>query len=186
MEIMVELHGLWDAFSAARICQALEEFEPCWVEDPIELDSYDALARLRDATSVRFALGESLGSLHYYRRLFDSGCVDVPMFDFGWGGGISEGRRVAALAEAYGLSLAPHDCVGPVALCVGAHFSVATANILIQETVRAYYTDWYLELVDELPAIAGGTIAPSERPGIGVELHDDLEQRSDVRVRISK
>ena len=69
------------------------------------------------------------------------------MYDFCWGGGMSESRRVAALAEAYGLPIAPHDCIGPVALAVGAHFSVATKNALIQETVRAYYTDWYREIV---------------------------------------
>lgn len=186
MEIMVELHGLWDALSAARICRALEQYHPFWVEDPIELDSYEALARLRDATSVRFALGESLGSQPYYKRLFDSACADVVMFDFGWGGGVSEGRRVAGLAEAYGLPIAPHDCVGPVALSVGAHFSVSTPNVLVQETVRAYYTDWYLELVDGLPEIARGRITPSDRPGLGVELLPGLEKRSDAHVRVTR
>ncbi|MCU1493653.1 MAG: dgoA [Acidimicrobiaceae bacterium] len=186
MEIMVELHGLWDPVPAIRICQALEDYRPYWVEDPIELDSFEALARIRDATDVRFALGETLGSQPYYKRLFDSGCVDVVMFDFGWGGGISEARRVAGLAEAYGLPIAPHDCVGPVALCVGAHFSIATPNVLIQETVRAYYTDWYRDVVTELPIIEGGRITPPDRPGIGVELLPDLTSRSDAHVRITR
>lgn len=186
MEIMVELHGLWDVVPATRICRALEEYRPYWVEDPIELDSDDALRRLRDSTGVRFALGETLGSQAYYKRLFDTGCADVVMFDFGWGGGISEGRRVAALAEAYGLPIAPHDCVGPVALCVGAHFSVATSNVLIQETVRSYYTDWYKDIVTELPTISAGRITPSEKPGLGVELLPGLEARPDAHVRVTK
>ena len=90
-----------------------------------------------------------------------------------------------ALAEAYGLPVAPHDCVGPVALAVGAHFSVATANALIQETVRAYYTDWYNEIVVGLPVIGGGRVTPPATPGLGVELRPDLASRRDAHVRVS-
>jgi L-alanine-DL-glutamate epimerase-like enolase superfamily enzyme len=186
MEIMVELHGLWQAHPAARICRALEDYRPCWVEDPIELDGFDALSRLRDATSVRFAFGETLGNQHDFKALFDTGGVDVVLFDFGWSGGLSEALRVAALAAAYGLPIAPHDCVGPIALCVGAHFSVSIANVLIQETVRAYYTDWYNEIVTELPTIGRGRIAPSTRPGLGVELLPGLETRPDAHARITR
>lgn len=186
MEIMVELHGLWQTVPATRICRALEDYRPYWVEDAIELDSLDALKRLRDATSVRLAFGETMGSQSDFKRLFDTGAVDVILFDFGWSGGISEALRVAALAEAYGVPIAPHDCVGPIALCVGAHFSVSTANVLIQETVRAYYTDWYNEIVTELPTIAAGRISPSEAPGLGVELLPGLVSRPDAHVRMTQ
>jgi galactonate dehydratase len=185
MDIMVELHGLWEATPAIKICRALREYAPYWVEDAIKLDSDDALARLRDATDVPFAFGETLAGVHAYKRLFDSGAVDVVMFDFGWGGGISQSRRVSALAEAYGLSMAPHDCVGPVALAVGAHFSVATKNSFIQETVRAYYTDWYQEVVVGLPSISEGLISPPPTPGLGVELRPELLARPGTQVRVS-
>jgi galactonate dehydratase len=185
MEVMVELHGLWEVAPAIKISRALADFSPYWVEDAIKLDSQDALARLRDATDVPFAFGETLAGVHAYKRLFDSGAADVVMFDFCWGGGVSEGRRVAALAEAYGLPIAPHDCVGPVALAVGAHFSIATKNALIQETVRAYYTDWYREIVVGLPAIDRGQISPSPAPGIGTELRPEFVSRPDVHVRVS-
>jgi galactonate dehydratase len=123
--------------------------------------------------------------VHAYKRLFDSGAVDVVMYDFCWGGGISESRRVGVLAEAYGLPIAPHDCIGPVALAVGAHFSVATKNALIQETVRAYYTDWYREIVTGLPTIERGQISPPSSPGIGTELRPEFLARPDVHVRVS-
>ncbi len=185
MEIMVELHGLWEATPAIKICRALADYSPYWVEDAIKLDSEDALARLRDATDVPFAFGETLAGVHAYKRLFDSGAPDVVMFDFCWGGGVSESRRVAALAEAYGLPIAPHDCVGPVALAVGAHFSVAAKNALIQETVRAYYTDWYREIVVGLPSIDRGRISPPPTPGVGTELRPEFLSRPDVHVRVS-
>lgn len=185
MEIMVELHGLWEATPAIKICGALADYSPYWVEDAIKLDSEDALACLRDATDVPFAFGETLAGVHAYKRLFDSGAPDVVMFDFCWGGGVSESRRVAALAEAYGLPIAPHDCVGPVALAVGAHFSVAAKNALIQETVRAYYTDWYREIVVGLPSIDRGRISPPPTPGVGTELRPEFLSRPDVHVRVS-
>ncbi len=185
MEIMVELHGLWEVAPAIRICRALADYAPYWVEDAVRLESYDAVARLRDATTTSFSFGETLAGLHAYKRLFDSGAADVVMFDFGWGGGISESRRVSALAEAYGLPMAPHDCVGPVALAVGAHFCVATNNALIQETVRAYYTDWYREIVVGLPSIGRGRISPPATPGLGVDLRPDLLSRPDAHVRVS-
>jgi galactonate dehydratase len=186
MEIMVELHGLWQTVPSTRICRALEDYRPYWVEDAIELDSFEALGRLREATSVRFAFGETMGNKFDFKRLFDTGAIDVVLFDFGWSGGISEALRVAALAETYGIAVAPHDCVGPVALCIGAHFSVSTSNVLIQETVRAYYTDWYKEIVTQLPIIEGGRIAPREAPGLGVELLPGLSSRPDARVRVTQ
>jgi galactonate dehydratase len=186
IDIMVELHGLWQATPAIKICQALADYSPYWVEDAIKLDSEDALSRLRDATDVPFAFGETLAGVHAYKRLFDSGAVDVVMFDFGWSGGISESRRIAALAEAYGLPLAPHDCVGPVALAVGAHFSVATKNAFIQETVRAYYTDWYNKIVVGMPSISAGQISPPAVPGIGTELRPEFLSHPGTYVRVSR
>ncbi len=185
IDVMVELHGLWQPMPAIAICRALREYSPFWVEDAIKLDSLDALTRLRDNTDVRFAFGETQAGSHAYKRLFDTGAVDVVMYDFGWGGGISEGRRVAALSEAYGLPLAPHDCVGPVALAVGGHFSVATRNVLVQEVVRAYYSDWYNDIAVGLPAVGGGTISPPASPGIGVQLRQEFLARPDVHVRAS-
>jgi L-alanine-DL-glutamate epimerase-like enolase superfamily enzyme len=186
IEIMVELHGLWQPLPAARICEALEDFSPRWVEDAIELDSLEALERLRDSTSVPLAFGETLGNQHDFKRVFDTGAIDVVLFDFGWSGGITEALKVASLAETYGLPIAPHDCVGPIALSVGAHFSVARANVLVQETVRAYYTDWYLDVLADLPSIGEGTIAPRESPGLGVELVEGFERRPDAHVRITE
>ena len=181
---MVELHGLWEATPAIQICRALADYSPYWVEDAIKLDSEDALARLRDGTDVPFAFGETLAGVHAYKRLFDSGAVDVVMFDFGWGGGISESRRVSALAEAYGLPIAPHDCVRSP--WPWGRFSVAAKNALIQETVRAYYTDWYNDIVVGLPSITRGQIWPSSVPGTGVELKPGLTSRPDARVRVSR
>jgi galactonate dehydratase len=89
------------------------------------------------------------------------------------------------MAEAYQLPVAPHDCTGPVVLMASVHLSMNATNTLIQETVRAFYTGWYSELVTNLPRIENGYVYLPEGPGLGTELVPGLEQRPDATVRTS-
>ena len=89
------------------------------------------------------------------------------------------------MAEASQLPIAPHDCTGPVVLTASTHLSINAPNALIQETVRAYYTGWYRELVTELPAVRDGYVTPPPGPGLGTKLLPDLPRRPDAHVRFS-
>jgi L-alanine-DL-glutamate epimerase-like enolase superfamily enzyme len=89
------------------------------------------------------------------------------------------------MAEAHQLPVAPHDCTGPVVLVASTHLSINAPNALIQETVRAFYTGWYKEILTNLPDIADGTIAPPPGPGLGTALLPGLEARPDAHVRES-
>jgi galactonate dehydratase len=185
MEIMVELHGLWDVPTAKRIMRALEPFAPRWVEDPVRADDADALAAVAAASTVPIAAGETLAGLPAFRRLAERCAVDVLIFDPSWCGGIGEARKIAALAEAYRLPVASHDCTGPVGLGVGAQLSVALPNAVVQETVRAFYTSWYGELAQTLPPVGDGRIGPAPGPGHGVALRPGLRERADAVLRSS-
>jgi galactonate dehydratase len=186
MDLMVELHGLWDVPTAKRIVRALEPFAPRWVEDPVRSDDVDGLAAVAAASTVPVAAGETLAGLRAFRRLAERRAADVVIFDPTWCGGIGEARKIAALAEAYSLPVAAHDCTGPVGLAVGTHLSVALPNAVAQETVRAFYSDWYAELADPLPPIAAGQIAPAPGPGHGAGLRPKLQSRADAHVRTSR
>jgi L-alanine-DL-glutamate epimerase-like enolase superfamily enzyme len=107
------------------------------------------------------------------------------MFDFGWVGGITEARKIAGMADAYHLPVAPHDCTGPVNFAVGVHFGVATPNAVFQEVVRAYYSDWFALLVTDLPRLENGYLYPLEAPGLGLKLRPGLTERPDAIVRVS-
>ena len=108
------------------------------------------------------------------------------MLDLGWCGGLSEGKAIASMAEAFGLPVAPHDCTGPVVWTASVHLSLNAPNALIQETVRAFYTGWYTELVTGLPVVAGGQVRLGSRaPGLGIELLPGLTARPDAVVRRS-
>jgi L-alanine-DL-glutamate epimerase-like enolase superfamily enzyme len=186
MEIAVELHCRWNLQSAIRIAEALEEIQPLWYEDPIRMDNLDALAEFASKTRVPTTASETLTSRFSFRELLEKKAVGVVMLDPGWVGGISEARRVAALAEAYHRPVAPHDCTGPVAYVAGTHLCLALPNAMIQEGVRAYYHGWYEDVVTALPNIDRGLVAAPAGPGLGSRLQPEFLTRADVRVRSSE
>jgi galactonate dehydratase len=186
MDVMVEFHSLWDLPTAKKIARALEEFEPYWFEDPIKADDLDALAEFAASTHVPVTASETLSGRFAFRELMEKGAAEIVMLDVGWCGGLSEAKQIATMAEAYHLPVAPHDCTGPVVLAASTHLSVNLPNALTQETVRAYYTGWYKELVTELPEVSGGHVSPPEGPGLGTGLLPGLRERPDAHTVASK
>ena len=174
MQLMIELHGLWNLKTAVKICRALEPLEPFWVEDPIRPDAVEAIARLKQETSCPLAMGETVVGRRGFLPLLQQRAVDVITADVQWTGGLTEARKIASLADAFGVPVAPHDCTGPVTFAACAHLVMSQPNGLVQETVRAFLRTWYAELVDGLPVIADGRLRLSREPGLGVRLKDDL------------
>jgi galactonate dehydratase len=185
IEIMVEMHSLWDLRSAKQIAQALEDYRPFWYEDPIKMDNIDALREFAQSTRVATAASETLGTRWAFREVMEKQAANVIIFDPTWTGGISEGKKIIAMAEAYQLPIATHDCVGPVSFAVDVHLSINAPNTLVQEVVRAFYSSWYRELVTEVPLVEGGFVYPLTGPGLGTELRPEVFKRQDVTRRTS-
>lgn len=183
MDVMLEFHSFWNAPAAMRIVAAADEYDPYWYEDLMPAYEVDALRRVADRTSVPLTLSETVAGLSSFGQLLGSGAVGVAMFDVGWAGGITAARRVGTLAEAHSLPIAPHDCTGPVVLAVSTHLSAHLPNGFIQETVRAFYTSWYRDLVQQVPVVRDGMISPPVGPGHGMELNPDLLTREGSVVR---
>lgn len=186
LEIIVELHGLWDVPSARRIVRALEPFEPLWVEDPVRADVVGGLARVARETHLRVAASETLAGLGSFQQLLAAEAVGAVTVDITWSGGLTAARNIAALAAAHGVPVAPHDCTGPVALAACAHLAMAAPNVLIQETVRAGYLGWYSSLVEGGAIVTGGTIRAAEKAGLGIALVPGLRDRAGTTTRSSK
>jgi len=186
MEIMVELHSLWDLTCAKKIAQALEEYAPTWYEDPLRMDDLDALAAFARSTRVPVAASETLGTRWSFRELLERRAAGVIIFDPSWAGGISEGKKIASLAAAYQLPIAPHDCSGPVEFAAAVHLSINAPNALVQESVRAYYTGWYRQLVTNVPEVKDGYIYPLTGPGLGTALLPSVAERPDAHSHISR
>jgi galactonate dehydratase len=186
IDIMCEFHSLWNLPTAVRIAQALAEYSIYWSEDPIKMVDLDALADYRGRVRIPVCASETLATRHAFRDLLAKQAVDYVMFDLGWCGGLSEAKKIAAMAEASLRPIAPHDCTGPVVLIASLHLALNAPNALFQEVVRAYYTGWYQELVTELPRIENGEAYAMSGPGLGTALLPDLKQRPDVTVQRSE
>ena len=185
MEVALEMRSRWLLPAAKRIVAAVEPYDPLWIEDPIRNDNLEALAELARATRIPIAAGENLGSRFRYRELVASHAVGIVLSDATWCGGVTEARRVAELAALYALPFGLHDCSGPVNLAVGVHVSMSVENAFMQEIVRAYYRGWYQEVVDGLPPLRDGLIAPHSGPGHGICLVPGLLDRPGTLVRRS-
>jgi L-alanine-DL-glutamate epimerase-like enolase superfamily enzyme len=186
IDIMVEYHGLWQLPAALQIAGALEGLDVYWHEDPIAMQHLDDLARYKERVRGRVAGSENLGTRPWYREAFGRGAIDVAHFDLAWIGGLTEGRKVAALAETFDRPIAPHDCTGPVVLVANTQLVFATENALILETVRAHMRSYYPELVTALPRIEQGFAYPMTGPGLGTALNPALRKRPDATIRRSR
>ena len=186
MDIMVEFHSLWRLPMAQKIARALKPFNTFWHEDAIRMDSLDLLKAYAKDCEALICASETLSYKWGFKDYLQTGVAGIAMLDLSWCGGLTEARKIAAMADAWQLPVAPHDCTGPVVWAASTHLSLHAPNALIQESVRAFFTGWYKELVTELPMVKDGMISLNGKPGLGLELLPDLHLRADAMVRTSK
>ena len=186
MDIMVEFHSLWQLLPAMTIARALAPYNTFWHEDPIRMDSLSSLKRYAEHSPAPICASETLATRWAFRDLLETGAAGIVMLDLSWCGGLSEARKIAAMAEAWHLPVAPHDCTGPVVLCASTHLSLNAPNALVQESVRGYYRTWYRDIVTAVPDVTDGYITVPPGPGLGLDLQPDFGNRFTVSTRISK
>jgi L-alanine-DL-glutamate epimerase-like enolase superfamily enzyme len=185
MDIAAELHSLWCRPEAVKIARALEPFSPMWVEDPVFMDHMASIGEVARATRCPVAVGETRGGRADFRSLLELEALALVILDVAWCGGVSEARKIAAMAEAWHVPVAFHDCTGPVTLAVSTHLALNARNCPVQEMVRAFYFGWYATLVTALPPLHNGALTVPAGPGLGMALLPDISKRKDVSVRIT-
>ncbi|HTM79008.1 MAG TPA: mandelate racemase/muconate lactonizing enzyme family protein, partial [Devosia sp.] len=182
MEVMVELHSMWDLPSALAIARELKPFRPFWMEDPIKMQDPDALAIYAERSGLPVCASETLATRSQFLELLRKGASDYVMLDISWCGGLSEAKKIATMAEAFQRPIAPHDCTGPVVFAASIHLALNAPNAIFQESVRAYYSSWYRDLVTVMPRIENGQIYPFAGAGLGLELSEfELTNKDAVR-----
>jgi L-alanine-DL-glutamate epimerase-like enolase superfamily enzyme len=183
IEVMCEFHSMWNTTSALAIARELKQYKPFWAEDPIKMDSVQALADYRRHAGIPVCGSETLATQNAFRDLLAADALDVVMLDLSWCGGITEARKIASLADAYQKPIAPHDCTGPVVLMASLHLAFSAPNAIFQEVVRAFLASFYRDLVTVLPVVENGFLAPPIGPGLGTQLAPGLKTREDAIVR---
>jgi L-alanine-DL-glutamate epimerase-like enolase superfamily enzyme len=185
MQLANDAHAKWNLPIAIRIAQAMEPLEPMWQEDLTPLLNPEALLRLQAATRTPICISERLLTRWQLRQYIENGSARIVMPDLIWTGGISETHKIAILASAHQVPIAPHDATGPVNIFACAQVCVSSPNTMVQEHVPAFYKGWYGEVVDPNLDIRDGYLHAPQRPGVGTRLKAGLRDRSDAIVRVS-
>lgn len=175
IDLCIDVHGppWFTVPDAIRVGQELEEFDLLFFEDPVPPENLDALAKVAESLSLPVAAGERSCTIYGCRELIEREIVDVLQPDMGRVGGISQMKKIAAMAEAHHIMMAPHDgSNGPVCEAAAVHVMASIPNFLILEH-RANDVPWRYEVVTELPVVDGHIEVP-RRPGLGVELNEEV------------
>jgi galactonate dehydratase len=172
-DLALDVHGHWSKATARRLLPQLERYELLFVEEPLLPEQLHMLRELTETTSLPIATGERLYNRWDFREVLQSGLA-VAQPDVSQAGGISETRRIAALAETYDVVVAPHCPLGPIALAASLQIDFATPNILIQEQSVSHFGDEFLDyLVDRsVFDIVDGYFARPTAPGLGIEVDE--------------
>ncbi len=185
MEIAIEGHARWNLPEAAKIARALEPYDVMWLEEIMPPDNVESYVRLKAETKIPLCVSERLFARFGFRSVVERNAADIIMPDMAWAGGISETRKICALADTYYLPITSHDTIGPVALWSAAHLMLHIPNAMIMETVRSYCDGWYADVMTDRIPISDGMLSLPEKPGLGTALRPEILSRADVHIEVS-
>ena len=178
-DIGVDFHGRVHKPMARIIARELEQFKLMFIEEPVLSENLEEMIEIRRHCNIPIAAGERLFSRFDFKRVLESGAVDIIQPDLSHAGGITECRKIAAMAEAYDVALAPHCPLGPVALAACLQVDAVSYNAFIQEQSLGIHYNQGSDLLDYLadPGVfscADGYVKIPGGPGLGVELNEEV------------
>jgi len=175
-DLLFGTHGQFTPGGAIRLAKRLEPFDPLWFEEPVPPDDLTGMARVRSGTSIPIAAGERLATKTEFARLIAAGAVDIIQPDLGRCGGLLEGKKIASLAEAGGVQIAPHCYSGPIVGAANLQLAATSPNLLVLEAIK----DWggfHAELLTRPLGFEDGHTLVPDGPGLGVELDEEVARR---------
>jgi len=186
MQIAIEGNPRWNLPASIASAPALDPSNLMWLAEMIPPDHAESLPPLEAATRIPLCVSERLFTRFGFRRVVEANAADIIMPDISWTGGISETRKICALADTYYLPVTGPDAPGPLALWAAAHLMLHVPNAMNLETVRAYYNGWYNDIVTERIPINDGMLSLPEKPGLGVALREEVLKWPDARIEVTE
>ena len=179
LDIAVDFHGRVHAPMARVLIKALEPYSPFFIEEPVLSEHLEAMAELRKNTHIPIATGERLFSRFDYKRVFTLGAADIIQPDLSHAGGITECKKIADMAEAWDIGLAPHCPLGPIALAACLQVDAVCQNAFIQEQSQGIHYNQSKDLTDYLvdPSVfhyKDGYVDIPQKPGLGIEIDEEV------------
>lgn len=180
MELACDMHGRYDAATAKQVAKELEPFRLLWLEEVVPPENIDAMADIRHSTSTPIAAGENLYLRWGYRELLTRNAVDIIQPDLQKTGGLSEGRKIANLAQIYYLPVAPHCVVSPIGMMSTAHVCASIPNFLVCEWHWINFLDLWKNWVKDAEIIQKGYVTVTDKPGLGVEMNEEVARKAQI------
>jgi galactonate dehydratase len=180
-DICVEAHGKFNAATAGRIVKMLEPFDPFFLEEPVPAENMDAMAAVQRSTNIPIATGEGLQSHYPYRELLQKQAARILQPDASRVGGITPMKKIAAMADAHYVNVAPHNPNGPVCTAASLHISVSIPNFIILEQ-GATDTSMYKEFFAGGWTPSNSEMHVPEAPGLGLDFSPQFVKEHSVPV----
>lgn len=179
LDVGVDFHGRLHKPMAKQLIAALEPLNPLFIEEPLLSEHVEAIVQISKLTHLPIALGERLYSRWDFKPFLEAAAVDIIQPDLSHAGGLSECRRIAAMAEAYDVGVAPHCPLGPMALAACFQLAVSTPNFVIQEMSLGIHYNVGHDLLSymtnpEVFDVKDGMVAALQGPGLGVEIDEAM------------
>ncbi len=172
-DLLFGTHGQFSVGGAIRLAQAIEKYQPLWYEEPVPPDDVAAMARVARATRIPIATGERLTTKAEFAPVLREGAAAILQPATGRCGGVWEGRKIAAMAEAYNAEVAPHLYAGPVEWAANVHLAATLPNISMVETIGTG-GGFHGDLIGHTIRWDDGYVLPPEGPGLGINVDEAL------------
>jgi galactonate dehydratase len=181
-DICIGTHGQMTPACAIRLAKRLEKFDPLWFEEPCPPENFREMGRIARSTSIPIATGERLATIHDFHKAFEKNACAIAQPDLGSCGGITACKKIAAMAEADYILMAPHIWGGPVITAAALQIDAAIPNFLIQESI--YKSGDFFDEIVKVPFVwENGYLIPPDRPGIGIELDEEKLEAKKSTIR---
>jgi len=174
-DLLIGTHGQMTPSSALRLARRLEPADPLWLEEPTPPEMPEEMARVARQTTIPIATGERLVTKYEFARVLEVGAASILQMAIGRVGGLSEAKKIAAMAETHYAQVAPHLYCGPVEGAANIHFAASTPNFLILESI-ADWGGFSARILKRPITWQDGYILPSPEPGLGIELNEEVAE----------
>ena len=173
IDILVEAHAKFNVMTAIQLGLRLEPYKPLFYEEPVSPENISELLQVRNRVDIPIATGEKLYTKFPFAQIVEAHAADILQPDIMNAGGITELKKIAAIAEAKHITMAPHNVCSPVGAQAELHLDASINNFEIQEYHAEFYTDHYFTVFDGFQRPVDGFIEVLDKPGLGLEINED-------------
>jgi galactonate dehydratase len=177
IDVATDLHGRYDTSSGIRIAKALEPYRLLWLEEPVPPENIDAMREVKRSTTTPICAGENIFMRWGFKDMLEKQAVDIIMPDLPKCCGLSEGKKIANMAEVYYIPMAPHNVCGPLGTIASCHCCASIPNFLVLEWHWMERPHWHDLVKADPPLIQDGYITLTDRPGLGWDMDEEAAEK---------